>query len=64
MCLSLQVCRGMCLTRFAHFDLKFPILKSQHASCEDKLQDAYCEVQYASCDVQYASCDAIWIIFF
>jgi hypothetical protein len=54
----------MCLTRFAHFDLKFPILKSQHASCEDKLQDAYCEVQYASCDVQYASCDAIWIIFF
>ena len=60
MCLSLQGCRGMCLTKFAHFDLKFPILKSQHASCEDKSQDAYivkCNMHLAMCKMHLAMCN-------
>jgi hypothetical protein len=58
MCLSLirhQGCRGMCLTRFAHLDLKFPFFLLQYACCDFLSQYAYCNVQYA-CSIY---CDAI-----
>ena len=45
------ISNGMCLTRFAHLDLKFPIFLSQYACCDYLSQYAYCDVQYA--------CDAI-----
>ena len=42
---SYSGCRGMCLTRFARLDLKYPIFLSQYAFCDFVSQYAYCDVQ-------------------
>ncbi len=52
-------CRGLCLTRFASLDVKFPIYLSQYACC-----DFYRNMHIATCNMhaicmQYAYCDAI-----
>jgi hypothetical protein len=46
-------CRGMCLTRFARLDLKFPIFLLQNACCDFLSQYAYCDVQYV-CNMHIA----------
>ena len=52
----MAILNRMCLTRFDHLDLKFPIFLSQYACCNFLSQYAYyCDVQYA-CSIY---CDAI-----
>jgi hypothetical protein len=53
----MAISNGMCLTRFAHLDLKFPIFLSQYACCDFLSQYAYCDVQYACSTICILRCN-------